>query len=71
MSELPDNPAESKDPKALMKYFVEILNHTPEEAESIVKNWLRTKPQTMEEVKKGVDWERENRLASYEEGIKK
>jgi hypothetical protein len=66
MSEKTNNPAKSTDPEVLRKYFVDTLGLTPEEAEPMIKNWSRTEPQSMEEVRAGVQWERENRLASSE-----
>ncbi|MFH2019252.1 MAG: hypothetical protein ABII80_01370 [bacterium] len=68
MSEFPNNPAKSTDPEVLRKYFLD-LGFTLEEAEPMIRNWSRTNPQTMEEVREGVLVERERRLDSSQRWV--
>jgi len=60
------HPGKSRDPKALLNYFIE-LGFTPEEGQSLVPNWSRTEPQTMEEVRQGILDERGAREAQADQ----
>ncbi|MGD8744143.1 MAG: hypothetical protein PVJ52_00925 [Candidatus Woesebacteria bacterium] len=59
------NPAKSRNPEVIQVYL-ESLGFTTDEATSLIPNWTRVKPQTMEEVRQGIEWEREGRKSLSE-----
>ncbi len=46
----------------VLRSYFRSLGFSPEEIEPIVENWSRNTPQTPEEIRQGLKWERENRL---------
>jgi len=62
MTEKEIHPSKSSDPKVLMRYFTEILGFSAEEAGPMVTNWARVEPQTDQEIRDGILWEREQGL---------
>lgn len=63
MSEPKFDPHTSRDLSQLRKYFKGLGFEDPE-IDGFIGNWTRTDPQSMKEVRSGIEWERANRLAS-------
>lgn len=64
----PFDPHTSRDPALLRDYFKRI-GFSDEEIDAFIPGWTRTEPQTKEEVRSGIEWERENRMQGADEII--
>lgn len=64
----PFDPHTSRDPALLREYFLRI-GFSDEEIDAFIPGWTRTEPQTKEEVRAGIEWERENRMQGADDII--